>query len=122
VTQVDKIAYTSIDFVPASIVKISPDADRENPYDLDNVFLAKDEITLQLPANAKAQSLPAKFQAAFQTNNMEAEYVSSGNTIVLRKSFQFYSPVIYKADFESWKSFVARIKEFNRNNITILLP
>ncbi len=122
VTQIDKIAYTSIDFVPASIVKVSPDADRENPYDLDNVFLAKDEITLQLPANAKAQSLPAKFQAAFQTNNMEAEYTTTGNSIVLRKSFQFYSPVIYKADFETWKSFVAKIREFNRNNITIQLP
>jgi transglutaminase-like putative cysteine protease len=122
VTLVDKLCYTSIDFVPASIVRVSPDADRQNPYDLDNVFLAKDEITLQLPANAKAQSLPAKFQASFQTNNMEADYTASGSSIVLRKKFLLNSPVIYNADFDAWKGFVAKIREFNRNNITIQLP
>lgn len=122
VTLVEKTYYTSIDFVPASIVRVSPDKDRENPYDLDNVYLAKDEITLQLPPNAKAKSLPAKFNASFQSNNMEAEYISSGNSIVLRKNFQLNSPVIYKNDFENWKSFVAKIREFNRNNITIELP
>ncbi len=122
VTMVDKICYTSIDFVPASIVNVAPDNDRENPYDLDNVYLAKHEITLQLPANARAQSLPAKFQASFQTNSMDAEYISTGNTIVLKKSFQLNSPVIYKTDFENWKGFVAKIREFNRNNITIQLP
>ncbi len=122
VTVVDKTCYTSIDFVPASIVRVTPDADRQNPFDLDNVFLARDEITLQLPANAKAQSLPAKFEAAFQTNNMEADYSSSGNNIILRKKFLLNSPVIYNADFDAWKGFVAKIREFNRNNITIQLP
>jgi hypothetical protein len=121
VTQVDKVCYTSIDFVPSSIVNISPDADRQNPFDLDNVFVAKDEITLQLPLNAKPKSLPAKFQAAFQSNNMEANYAASGNNIILNKTFRLNSPVIYKADFDSWKNFVAKIKEFNRNNITIQL-
>lgn len=122
VTMVEKTCYTSIDFVPSSIVSVSPDNERENPYDLDNVYLVKHEISLQLPANAKAQTLPAKFQANFQTNLMEAEYVSSGNTVVLKKSFQLNSPVIYKTDFENWKGFVAKIRDFNRNNITIQLP
>ncbi len=72
VTIVDKLCYTSIDLFPASIVKVSPDEERPNPYDLDNVSLAKDEVTLELPAGTKPQSLPAKFQASFQTNNMEA--------------------------------------------------
>lgn len=121
VTEVDKICYTSIDFVPSTIVNVSPDADRQNPFDLDNVFVARDEITLQLPANAKARSMPAKFQAAFQSNNMEADYAASGNNIVLKKTFRLNSPVIYKADFDSWKSFVNKIREFNRNNITIEL-
>lgn len=121
VTIVDKTCYTSIDIFPASIVKVSPDEERQNPYDLDNVFMAKDEITLELPAGAKPQALPAKFQASFQNNNMEATYSSSGQKVVLTKTFQMNSPVIYKADFETWKAFVAKIKEFNRNNITLQL-
>ncbi|MBO9658839.1 MAG: transglutaminase domain-containing protein [Chitinophagaceae bacterium] len=122
VTHVDKICYTSIDFVPASIVKVSPDNERQNPYDLDAVFLAKDEIILELPAGTKAHSLPEKFQAAFKTNNMEAVYKLEGNQVILRKTLQLNSPVIYKTDFDAWKTFVNKIKEFNRTNIALQLP
>jgi hypothetical protein len=122
VTQVEKVCYTSIDFVPATIVRVNPDAERQNPYDLDNVFMARDEIKLRLPANAKAQSLPQKFEAAFQNNKMQAEYMVSGNTITLKKTMVLNSPVILTTEFENWKSFVAKIREFNRNNIAIQLP
>ncbi len=122
VTLVDKTCYTSIDFFPATIVNVSPDEERQNPYDLDNVFVARDEVTLELPAGTKAQSLPARFQASFQTNNMEATYSSTGKSVLLQKTFVLNSPVIYKADFDNWKTFVSKIKEFNRNNITLLLP
>ncbi len=121
VTMVDKTCYTGIDFFPANIVNVFPDADRENPYDLDNVFVAKDEVTLELPTGAKVESLPAKFDAGFKTNSMTATYTSTGKAVVLKKTFLLNSPVIYKADFEEWKSFVNKIKEFNRNNITIQL-
>ncbi len=119
VTKVDKLYYTSIDFVPASIVNVNPDADRQNPFDLDNVFVARDEIVLSLPANAAPKNIPPKFNAAFQENNLEAEYSIEGNKILLKKTFQLNSPVIYKNEFEEWKSFVSKIREFNRQNLTI---
>ena len=119
VTQVEKLFYTSIDFVPASIANVSPAADRENPLDLDNVFVARDEITLSLPANAVPKSLPSKFQAAFQKNNLEADYSASGNKIILKKTFSMNSPVIYKNEFTEWKNFISKVREFNRQNITI---
>lgn len=119
VTQVEKVYYTSIDFVPSSIANVSPDAERQNPMDLDNVFISKDEITLSLPANATAKTLPPNFAAAFQQNNLEADYSASENKIVLKKTFRLNSPVIYKTDFDAWKSFVSKVKEFNRQNITI---
>jgi hypothetical protein len=119
VTQVEKLFYTSIDFVPSSIVNVNPDKDRENPLDLDNVFIARDEISLTLPPNALPKTLPNKFQASFQENNLEADYSASGNTIMLKKTFRLKSPVIYKNEFDEWKSFVAKIREFNRQNITI---
>lgn len=122
VTMVDKLCYTSIDFVPARIVRVNPDADRQNPYDLDNVFLARDEIKLRLPANAKPQSLPQKFEASFQNNNLEAEYVVNGNTVTLKKTMVLNSPVILTTEFDNWKAFVGKIREFNRNNIAIKLP
>lgn len=122
VTRVEKTIYTSIDFVPASIVRVSPEDDRENPIDLDNVYLSRHEIILQLPPNAKAQALPEKFIANFRNNNLEADYSVVGDKIVLKKKFLLSSPVILKDEFPDWKAFVTKIRGFNRNNISITTP
>ena len=122
VTQVDKKLYTSIDFFPGTILSFVPEDDRQNPIDLNSVFTGNDEISLQLPNGANAQTLPKNFQASFNTNNIEGSYTTEGNKVVLKKKLQLNSPVIYAADFAAWKTFVNKIKEFNRNNIAIVLP
>lgn len=121
VTQVDNLCYTSIDFFPGTIVDFIPGEERQNPIDIDHVFVASDEVTLELPAKAKPQNLPAAFQSSFNNNSMEASYASNGNKVVLKKKMQLSAPVIQTADFGAWKSFLNKIKEFNRNNITIQL-
>jgi hypothetical protein len=119
VTQVDNLCYTSIDFFPGTIVEFIPDEERQNPIDIDHVFVASDEVTLELPAKAKLQTLPPVFQSAFNNNSMEASYAVNGNKVVLKKKLQLSAPVIQTTDFSAWKSFLNKIKEFNRNNITI---
>jgi hypothetical protein len=121
VTQVENLCYTSIDFFPGTIVDFIPDEERQNPIDIDHVFVASDEVTLELPAKAKAQSLPPTFQSAFNNNSMEASYATNANKIVLKKKMQLSAPVIQNNQFGEWKSFLNKIKEFNRNNITIQL-
>jgi hypothetical protein len=121
VTQVENLCYTSIDFFPGTIVEFIPDEERQNPIDIDHVFVASDEVTLELPAKAKPQNLPAAFQSSFNNNSMEASYAANGNKIVLKKKMQLSAPVIQTTDFGAWKSFLNKIKEFNRNNITIQL-
>ncbi len=121
VTLVDSFCYTSIDFFPRSITGFIPDAERENPIDIDNIFVARDEVTLELPAKAKVKFLPPVFQSSFNKNSMDASYTASGNKVVLKKKLQLNSPVIYSTEFGEWKSFLNKIKEFNRNNITIQL-
>ncbi|MGB8190901.1 MAG: transglutaminase-like domain-containing protein [Chitinophagaceae bacterium] len=119
VTQVDNLYYTSIDFFPGTIVGFIPDEERQNPIDIDHVFIASDEVTLELPAKAKAQNLPAAFQSAFNNNSMEASYTVSNNKVILKKKMQLSAPVIQSNEFAGWKAFLNKIKEFNRNNITI---
>jgi hypothetical protein len=119
VTLVENLCYTSIDFFPGTIVSFIPDEERQNPIDIDHVFVASDEVTLELPAKAKAQNLPPAFQSAFNANSMEASYTTSNNKIILKKKMQLSAPVIQNSEFAGWKAFLNKIKEFNRNNITI---
>lgn len=121
VTQVDNLCYTSIDFFPGTIVEFIPDEERQTPIDIDHVFVASDEVTLELPAKAKPQTLPPAFQSAFNNNSMEASYAVNANKIVLKKKMQLSTPVIQNSEFGAWKAFLNKIKEFNRNNITIQL-
>jgi len=119
VTKVDKLLYTGIDFFPESISGFVPDDKRQNPIDFDNVYIARDQITLEIPANTKPESLPQTFSASFKENKLDASYTVKGNKIILNKKMEFNSPIIYKPDFDAYKKFIASIKEFNSNNITI---
>jgi hypothetical protein len=119
VTQVDKTCYIGIDFFPGTFANFIPDEERQSPIDMDNVFVASDEVTLELPANAKMQAAPSNFQSAFNNNSMEAAYTTAGNKVTLKKKMRMNSPVINTADFAAWKAFLNKIKEFNRNNVTI---
>jgi transglutaminase-like putative cysteine protease len=119
ITKVDSLLYTSIDFFPESISGYVPDEKRQTPVDFDNVFLATDNITLELPVNTKPATLPQSFTASFKESNMDAAYNVQGNKIVLTKKMAFGTPIIYKTDFEAYKKFIAGIKDYNTNNITI---
>jgi transglutaminase-like putative cysteine protease len=121
VTKVDDECYTSIDFFPATITSFIPSEDRQNPLDMDHIFIASDEVVLELPVKATAKVLPESFQSEFNKNKIEASYTADKNKIILKKKLQLNSPVIYTTDFAGWKSFLNKIREFNRNNITIQL-
>src|SRR3954467_5527509 len=121
VTMVDNLCYTNIDFFPATITGFIPDDERQNPIDMDHVFVVNDEVNFEIPAKAKTHSLPPAFQSAFNNNSMQASYTVSNNKIVLKKKMELNSPVIQKADFAGWKDFLNKIKEFDRNNLSIQL-
>lgn len=119
VTRAGKQIYTSVDFFPETITSSIPSEERQNPIDLDNVFVSLDEISLKLPANIKPGVLPKNFQAAFQNNTLEAVYTVNGNSILLKKKFKMGSPVIYPTDFPAWKEFLGKVRAFNRQNISL---
>lgn len=121
VTKAGNQLYTSIDFFPETITGFIPSENRQNPFDLDNVFTSVDEITLDLPNNIKPGLLPKNFQATFSKNSMEAVYSSAANKIVLKKKFQLGTPVIYPEEFAGWKEYLAKIREFNRQNMTLTI-
>ncbi len=121
VTLVDKTCYTNIDFFPATITRFIPDDERQTPIDMDHVFVANDEVSLSLPANAKVETLPESFKTAYANDHLDASYSNMDNKVILKKKMLFNSPVIHPAQFKEWKDFLTKIKEFNRSNIKIQL-
>lgn len=119
VTLVDNVYYTGIDFFPGTLTSFIPDKERQNPIDMDEVYIDKADVTLQLPANAKAEALPKPLNVAFKNDSLSANYTLKGNTIVLSKKMQLASPVIYPAEFDAWRDYINKIRLFNRSNVSI---
>lgn len=121
VTAIENRYYTSIDFFPGMITGFIPDEKRQCPIDMNAIYVSEDEVTLQLPAGAKPVSLPKTFKSAFQNNELEAAYKVNDNKIVLQKIMRINTPVINRADFNEWKSFLDKIKAFNKSHLSIEL-
>jgi hypothetical protein len=119
VTLVDNVYYTGIDFFPGTLTSFIPDKDRLNPIDMDEVYIDKADVTLEMPAGAKAEAMPKPLQTAFKNDSISASYAITGNTIVLSKKMALASPVIYPAEFNTWNEFIDKIRAFNRNNVSI---
>lgn len=119
VTSAGKQKYLGIDFVPTSLSGVLPKDDRQSPFDLDYVVWAKDEISLTLPAGAVVNAKPADTKFNFKQNTFAASYTLQQNTLLLQKDFIINTPVIYPSDFTDWKTYINKIKEFNRNKISV---
>jgi hypothetical protein len=119
VTLVDNVYYTGIDFFPGTLTSFIPDKERLNPLDMDEVYIDKADVTLQLPAGAKAEAMPKPLQVSFKKNNISAAYSATGNSITLSKKMELASPVIFPEEFTAWNDFIDKIRSFNRSNVSI---
>jgi hypothetical protein len=122
VTIVGKTKYLSIDYVPSSLTGYTPKDDRQTPMDMEYMIYAKDDIEVEVPVGTKPVSLPAAFSNKFKENNFDAAYSFAQNKLALKKTFALNSPIIYNNEFADWKQFINKIKEFNRNKISLTKP
>lgn len=121
VTVVDKTCYVNMDFFPGMIARFIPDEERQCPIDMNTVYMSKDQVVLTLPSGAKATELPKNFKNEYNKNNIEATYSTSNNTVTLNKTLTINNPVINRDQFIPWKDFAGKIKDFNKNNVSIQL-
>jgi hypothetical protein len=117
-----KEIYVGIDFFPENLRGIIPDKDRQQDYILHSAYISQDETELQLPAGYKIVSLPGAIDEKAQDYAVNAAYVTKDNKITFKKTLTFSSGRIRKSDFENWKSFTQKLKDFNSNLIMISKP
>jgi hypothetical protein len=118
----DKEVYVGIDFFPENLRGINPDEKRQQDYALHSAYVAQDETELILPAGYKVASMPAAISEKNEDYEATGSYTSKDNKVIFKKTLSFNSGRIRKADFENWKNFVKKLKDFNSNLILVKKP
>jgi hypothetical protein len=118
----DKEVYAGIDFFPKDLGGLIPDKDRQQDYSLHSAYVMQDETELVLPAGYKAVSLPAAINEKADDYEVAGSYTSKDNKVIFKKTLSFNTGRIRKADFENWKAFANKLKDFNSNLILIKKP
>ncbi len=118
----DKEIYLGIDFFADDLRGYIPDKDRQQDYALQCAYVSQDETELILPAGYKVTSLPATINEKAEDYEVSGTYSSKDNKVIFKKTLSFNTGRIRKADFENWKTFVKKLKDFNSNLILIKKP
>jgi hypothetical protein len=118
----DKEIYVGIDFFPEDVRGIIPDKDRQQDYELHSAYVSQDETELILPAGYKVVSFPVAIEEKNPDYDVNGSYVVKDNKVIFKKTLALKSGVIKKADFENWKKFTNKLKDFNSNLILIKKP
>ena len=118
----EKEIYAGIDFFPEDLRGLLPDNKRQGDYELSSAYVAQDETELILPAGYKVVSVPAAINEKADDYAVNGAYTVNGNKISFKKVLSFANGRIRKADFDNWKSFMQKLKDFNSNLILITKP
>ncbi|MDZ4793796.1 MAG: transglutaminase-like domain-containing protein [Bacteroidota bacterium] len=118
----DKEIYLGIDFFAEDLRGLIPDKDRQQDYALHSAYVSQDETELILPAGYKVASLPAAINEKTADYEVSGSYAAKDNKVIFKKTLSFNTGRIRKADFENWKGFVKKLKDFNSNLILIKKP
>jgi len=118
----DKEVYAGIDFFPEDLRGIIPDKDRQQDYSLHSAHVMQDETELILPAGYKVVSMPAALSEKADDYEATGSYSTKDNKVIFKKTLSFNTGRIRKVDFENWKAFTKKLKDFNSNLILIKKP
>ncbi len=119
VSNIEGDYYVNIDFFPKTLNSYMPDDKRTRGYDLNWVTLFEDELTLTIPSGKKFTDVPEKLELNTEAYSFTGEYVITSNKITLKKKLHIKRSTIPKNEFTAWKDFLAKIKIFSENYITV---
>lgn len=118
----DKEIYAGIDFFPENLSGYIPDKDRQRDYELHSSYVSQDETELVLPAGYKVASVPIAINEKYPDYEVSGSYTIKDNKVTFKKVFSLNSGRIRKTDFDNWKAFTKKLKDFNSSMILIKKP
>ena len=93
--------------------------DRKNDYEFDQKYYMNTQTELTIPDGYKIDYLPASFKKSTANWSFEGSYVNKGKTIVYSKNIIINKPILKKADFAGWNSFIADINKFYNDQVVL---
>ncbi len=118
----DKEIYAGIDFFPEDLSGYIPDKDRQRDYERHSSYVSQGETELVLPAGYKVASVPAAINEKYPDYEVSGSYTIKDNKVTFKKVFSLNSGRIRKTDFDNWKAFTKKLKDFNSSMILIKKP
>lgn len=95
------------------------DADRKNDYEFNQKYYVSTQTELTIPAGYKVDYLPTAFKKTTPSWSFEGAYTNKGNSIMYSKKIIINKPILKKAEFASWNSFIAEINKFYNDQVVL---
>ncbi|MEP7237673.1 MAG: transglutaminase-like domain-containing protein [Ferruginibacter sp.] len=99
--------------------KLEIDADRKNDYEFNQKYYLSTQTELTVPAGYKVDYLPTAFKKVTPNWSFEGAYTSKGTSVVYSKKISINKPILKKADFAGWNSFIAEINKFYNDQVVL---
>ena len=94
-------------------------SDRKNDYEFNQKYYLNLQTELTIPEGYKVDYLPTAFKKSTPAWSFEGAYVNKGKTIVYNKTIIINKPILKKADFAGWNSFIAEINKFYNDQVVL---
>jgi hypothetical protein len=95
------------------------EADRKNDYEFNQKYYVTTHSELTIPEGYKIDYLPSSFKKTTSNWSFEGNYANKGKTIVYTKNIIINKPILKKADFAGWNSFIADINKFYNDQVVL---
>jgi Transglutaminase-like superfamily len=96
------------------------EADRKNDYEFNQKYYLATQTELTIPEGYKIDYLPSAFKKSTASWSFEGTYINKGKSIVYSKHIIINKPILKKADFAGWNSFIAEINKFYNDQVVLI--
>jgi hypothetical protein len=93
--------------------------DRKNDFEFNQKYHLTTQTELIIPAGYKVDYLPAPVKKNTPDYAFEGTYVNKGKSIVYTKTIIVNKPILKRAEFPQWNSFITDINKFYNDQIVL---
>ena len=96
------------------------DGDRKNDYEFNQKYYLTSQVELMIPAGYKVDYLPGAFKKSTPEYSFEGSFINKGKSILYTKTIIVNKPILHKATFDEWNSFIKSVNKFYNDQVVLV--